>query len=283
MNPDPEEESPFLGREEEAARLRAAILRREGVLIAGPQGIGKTALVTHVLGELPCEARRRTLCVDSIEGLQPLLREFVKELHRVGDSTLRSRLQAERVRSNNFKVWLRQQSTSRLKGEIYRAAEKGRYTVFLDHVQPLTHAMAKVLRELVWMRNTPVHLVARSFGEEDVGHAASLYWASRQRLALGPLPEAAARELIEISIRRFGLAGMNLDGFCKEILKLSSGNPGAIVNMCGLASQSKYHYGSRIKTKLVYIDHLMNHGGSEGCGSERNGAERHQGGTPSGG
>jgi len=270
VKPDPEEESPFLGREEEAARLRAAILQRESVLIAGPQGIGKTALVTHVLGELPCEARRRTLCVDGIEGLQLLLRELVKQLHRAGDSTLHSQLRAERVRSNNFKGWLTQQSTSRLKGEIYRAAEKGLYTVFFDHLPPLTHAMAKVLRELVWMRNTPVYLVARGFGEEDAGHASSLYWANRQRLALGPLPEGAARELLDICIRRFGLAGMNLDGFCNEILKLSSGNPGAIVNMCRLASQSKYHYGSRIKTKLVYIDHLMNCGGSDGCRSVQN-------------
>jgi energy-coupling factor transporter ATP-binding protein EcfA2 len=258
VNPDPEEESPFLGREEEAARLRAAILQRESVLIAGPQGIGKTALVTHVLGELPPEARRGTLWVDGIEGLQPLLRELVKELHRAGDSTLHSRLRAERVRTNNFKGWLTQQSASRLKGEIYRATENGRYTVFFDHLPPLTHAMAKVLRELVWMRNTPAYLVARGFGEEDVGRAASLYWAGRHRLALGPLPAAAARELLEISIRRFGLAGMNLDGFCNQILKLSSGNPGAIVNMCSLASQSKYHYGSQIKTQLVYIDYLMN-------------------------
>ena len=274
VNPDTEEESPFLGREEAAARLRAAILGRESVLIAGPRGIGKTALVTHVLGELSSEARRRMLCVDGIEGLQPLLRELVTELHRAGDSTLRSRLHAERVRSNNFKGWLTQQSSSRLKGEIYRAAEKGRYAAFFDHLPPLTHAMAKVLRELVWMRNTPVYLVARGFGEEDVGRAASLYWARGQRLALGPLPEAAARELLDISIRRFGLAGMNLDGFCNEILKLSSGNPGAIVNMCRLAAQSKYHCGSRIKTKLVYIDHLMNHGGSARGGSERNGTEQ---------
>lgn len=253
---------PFLGREEETDRLREAILRRESLLIAGPRGIGKTTLISKVLGGLSCDARWRIFCMDGIEGLQPLLRCLVKELYRTRDSALRSQLRAEGVRSNTFEDWLAQRSTSRLKGAVYRAAEKGRYTVLLDHVPPFTHAVAKVFRELVWMRNTPVCLAARGFGEEDIGHAANLYWASRHRLALGPLPEAAARELLESCIRRFGLAEINVADFCDETLKLSAGNPGAIVNMCRLATEPKYHYGLRIKAKLVYIDYLMNLSGS---------------------
>jgi hypothetical protein len=209
------------------------------------------------LGGLSGDVRRQSLRVDGIEGLQPLLRGLVEELYRAEDAPLRSRLRAEGVRSSIFKRWLAQQSTSLLKGEVYRAAETGGYTVFLDHVPPLTHAMAKVLRELIWMRNTPVCLVARGLGEEEVGHAAGLYWAGRQRLVLGPLPHAAARALLEICIRRFGVAKMDLGNFREEILKLSAGNPGAIVSMCRLAMDAKYHFGSRIKTKLVFIDCLM--------------------------
>lgn len=281
LKPGAHEALPFLGREDEAARLREAILRRESLLIAGPPGIGKTALVIRVLGGLSCDARCRTFCMDGMEGLQPLLRWLVKELYRAGDSTLRSRLHAEGVRSNTFKGWLTQQSTSRLKGAVYRAVEKGRYAVLLDHVPPLTHAVAKVVRELVWMRNTPVYLVARGFGEEDVGHVTNLYWSGRQRLALGPLPGAPARELLERSIRGFGLAEMNLADFREEILKLSDGNPGAIVTMCRLATQPKYHYSSRIKTKLVYIDYLMNVQGRFGLRSDLDGGKQHQGRTRS--
>ena len=74
---------------------------------------------------------------------------------------------------------------------------------------------------------------------------------------------------------------MNLDDFCNEILKLTSDNRDAIVNMCRFASRSKYHHDSRIKTELLYLDHLMKRRGSDGCGTRRNGAGQHQGGTMS--
>jgi len=83
------------------------------------------------------------------------------------------------------------------------------------------------------------------------------------------------------SVRRFDLAGMNLDDFCNEVLKLTSDNRDCIVHMCRLASQSKYQQGSRIKTELVDSNHLMKRPGSDGCASGRNGAEQHQGGTMS--
>jgi hypothetical protein len=122
---------------------------------------------------------------------------------------------------------------------------------------PLTLAVAKVVRELVWMRNTPVYLVARGSGPEEVGHAANMYWDERQRLILEPLHGSAARELLEWCIRRFGLARLNLDDFREAVLSMSGHNPGVLVKMCELAAEPRYHYGSRIKTRLIHIDCLM--------------------------
>lgn len=247
----------FLDREAEARRLRAAIDKRESLLIYGPAGIGKTALVSKVLARLPEDRARRTFYLAGFEELQPFLRALLRRLHMAGDSTLLRQLDAEGIREANFNAWLRGQPTSRLKGCIYRATEKHAYWIFLDHVPPLTHAMAKVVKELVRMRGTPVYLLARGPSEREIGRVTDLYWGDRERLALPPLPGAAARALLESCIQRLGLSHLDLRGFRDEILRASGRLPGAIKTICALAAQPQYHYGRKIKTSLLRIDFLM--------------------------
>jgi hypothetical protein len=247
----------MIDRKAESRRLHQAICKRESLLICGPAGVGKTVLVSKVLAELPEDMARSAISVDGLVGLQPFLRALLQNLHEAGDSTLRKQLRAEGVSGRAFKSWLKSQPTSRLKGAVYRSMQMANYWVFLDHVPPLTLAVAKVLRELIWMRNTPVYLLARGSGPEEVGHAASTYWDERQRLTLEPLHESAARELLEWCVRCFGLAHLNLDDFREEVLSISGYNPGVMVKMCKLAAEPRYHYGSRIKTRLIHIDYLM--------------------------
>jgi hypothetical protein len=237
--------------------LHQAIRKRESLLICGPAGVGKTALISKVLAELPEDVAHSVISVDGLAGLQPFLRTLLQNLHEAGDSTLRKQLRAEGVGADGFKCWLKNQRTSRLKGTVYRSMQMGGYWIFLDHVPPLTLAVARVVRELVWMRNTPVYLVARGSGPEEVGHAVSTYWGEHQQLALGPLRESAARELLEFCIQRFGLAHLDLDDFRKAVLSMSGYNPGVLVRMCELAADSRYQSDSRIKTRLIHIDYLM--------------------------
>jgi hypothetical protein len=247
----------MIDRKSERLRLHQAIRKRESLLICGPAGVGKTELISKVLAELPEGVAHSVISVDGLAGLQPLLRALLQKLHEAGDSTLRRALRAEGVGTGGFKSWLKSQSTSRLKGTVYRSMQVASYWVFLDHVPPLTPAIAKVVRELVWMRNAPVYLVARGSGPEEVGHAANIYWNDRQRLILEPLNETAARELLESCIRRFGLDRLDLDDFREAVLSMSGSNPGVLVKMCQLAAEPRYHYGSRIKTRLIHIDYLM--------------------------
>ena len=251
------ERSFFIDREAESLRLHQAMRKRESLLICGPAGVGKTTLISKVLAEIPEGVARGAISVDGIEGLQPFLRALLQKLHEAGDSTLRKQLRAEGVRGGGFKTWLKNQPTSRLKGAVYRSLQMASYWVFLDHVPPLTHAAAKVVRELVWMCNTPVYLAARGSGPEEGGHAAEIYWSERHRLLLEPLPIPAARALLEFCIRRFGLARLDLDDFRETVLSRSGYNPGALISMCKLAAQPAYHYGTHIKTRMIYIDYLM--------------------------
>jgi energy-coupling factor transporter ATP-binding protein EcfA2 len=249
---------PFVGRESEALRLRDAILKRESLLIAGPAGIGKTSLLLKVLGGLPAATTRYCLYLSGEEGVQPLLRWLLQQLYGLEDVTLRRQLHVEGIRESTFKSWLKQQPTSRLKGAVYRSMEKGSYWVFIDHSPPLTHAEAKIIRELAWMRKTPVFLLARGLTERDAGHVGSVYWGSKQQLLLSPLSEQAGRELLEFCIHKFDLGKLDLEDFREEVLRLSGLLPGAILKICSLAGDPRYQSGSRIKTKLIYIDSLVN-------------------------
>ena len=115
------------------------------------------------------------------------------------------------------------------------------------------------------MRRTPTYLLTRNEADEHRDHCyAGIYRDDRERMVLSPLPRAAAEELLERCIERYGLVRFDLAGFSGEVLALSKQCPGAIVEMCTLSADPRYQQGSRIKTKSVYIDYLVR--GSRGNG-----------------
>ncbi len=250
--------APFLDRERESRRIEEALREKASMMICGPAGVGKTALILNVLRCLPAKVTGQCVYLPGFKDLQDLLRNLIRALYDRRDLPLRQQLHTEGVTVRSFDGWLKNLSSSRLRGTLYRAVERGEYRVILDHPPPLTHAIAKVIKELFWMRKTPVYLLVRDTeGYRADRFARFFYWGPQERLTLGPLPMETATELMDLSIERFGLSALDIDDFREEVLELSGGVPGAIVKMCGLAADPRYQYGSRIKTKLVHIDYLM--------------------------
>jgi hypothetical protein len=248
-----------MDRESEARRLTQALRERKSLVICGPAGIGKTALVSQVINHLPTDMAACCLYLRSMKDLPDLLRQLIRLLHDLKDSNLRHQLRVEGISVLTFEAWLKQRSSSQMRGTLYRTVEQGDYRIFLDHLPPLTHGVARVIKELFWMRNTPVYLLVRDEIEQHLYQFYSFfYWGDRERLVLQPLPAHAAAELLECCIERFGLSELDLSDFREEALELSKRVPGAIVKMCALAANPRYQYGSRIKVKSVYIDYLMN-------------------------
>jgi AAA domain len=247
----------FVDREAEARRLREAILNRQSLMVVGPRGVGKTELSLKVLAGLPASLAARCLYVPTAKDLRDLAPQIIRRLYETKNVALRRELHASGISCATFDPWLRGQSSSQLRSALYRAIEGNDYRLIIDHFPHLTLGVAKVLKELSWMRNTPVYLLSAAMSTEALnGVMRFFYWGERELLRLGPLPRAAAEQLLEDCIQGSALSALDLTGFRKEILALSGNVPGAIVSMCALAADPRYHFGNRIKTRTVYLDYL---------------------------
>ena len=247
----------FLGRQNEQARLQDAIRKRESLLIWGTSNSGKTALVARTLSNLPERITRRCICARGNGAPQEILREIAQGF--VEDSLFRSKFRADTGFGASFSHWVKAQTSLRLRGLLYRAAGAGKYWIFLEDLVPMTHMLARIIKELMLNQETPIYAVAQGWTYSELGHGAQLYWNDRQRLHVGALTLPAAKELLEVCIRRFGLVAYDLEGFREDILDFSELLPGAILRMCAAATGAHYHYEGRIKTKLLHVDYLMNH------------------------
>ena len=247
----------FLGREAEMERLRATIRRRSGLAISGPPDAGKTALVRQAIARLPKEAAKGCICLPLRGAPHAVLANLLGEMHARGDAFLSAKFRGETRPGAEFSYWAARQTSLRMRGLLYRAAQAGSYCLVLDDVAGLSDTFTRIVKELTSMRGTPVFLIGRGCSEKELGRAARLYWNDDLRLRLEPLPLQHARALVEHCIRRFGLSRLNLDGFREGMLRFSGRLPGAIVKMCAHAADARYHFGDQIETRLLHVDYMM--------------------------
>ncbi|MGA8142469.1 MAG: ATP-binding protein [Candidatus Acidiferrales bacterium] len=246
-----------IGRDAEMRRLRTALRKRESQLLWGPSGTGKTLLIKKTLAELPDAERRRCIFWSGPAVRRQLVEHLIRGLYFAGDPLVRKRVDADRYSEANLSRWINEQSAPRLKGILIAAIQQREYRFFLDHLPPASHTIAQLLKEIMYRTKTPVYLTGHGYTQADIGYAWSLYWTDEYRIQLGPLSERAARELLELCIRSFDLASLELNGFREDVLRLSGRLPGSIVKMCEMAADPRYHYGDQVKVKLVHVDYLL--------------------------
>ncbi|HTV60675.1 MAG TPA: ATP-binding protein [Verrucomicrobiae bacterium] len=247
----------LIGREPELRRLRAAFRKRESLLLWGPADAGKSLLIQKALAQLPESERRKCICWSGPTGRRQLIAHLVTSLYLAGDPFVRGKVRADRFSDANLARWISEQSAMRLRGILISAAQGAEYLFFLDHLGPVSHTVAQFLKEVMYRAKTPVYLAGHGYTQAEIGYAWSLYWTDEYRIPVGPLSDARARELLEFCIRDSGLESLDLSGFREELLRLSGHLPGAIVKMCAMAADPRYHFGDRVKLKLVHVDYLM--------------------------
>lgn len=161
---------PFVGREKETARLRRLHAQRRHVLILGPAGVGKSALLAHLRGQLPL-----LFCPHS-EHLGEICDRLEGELG-LGVAGLKLVQRKQRLRQV--------------------LAEAGKTVVF-DGLGWTTPKLSSFLERV--MERVPVWLCARSEHPWDIGHFWTLL-VRFERMGLHPFHRAETQSLVQAAVR----------------------------------------------------------------------------------
>lgn len=247
----------LIGRKAEMEKLRTAILSRRSLLIHGPAGSGKSALLQAALESLPGKIRAHCLFCAACDTPHEIWQHLVVALGAVGDPVVLERVRREARTVPAMESWVKRQTSLRLRGILRRAVRATDYLVFFDPPHPLPDGAYRLLQEWIWSGRVPVYLTARSLSETASGRIGGLFWHAGLRFPLGPLCRSEAELLLEHSIAAFGLAPGAGREFRDFVLHQSCLLPGRIVHLCRLASSPAYRFEGRLKLHTLAVDSLL--------------------------
>lgn len=229
----------------ERRSILSAIRSGRSLLVLGPAGSGKTALLEWA------NDSAGDACLSIVQSYETLHDLLVNTARALLQSGHRAFCRAAYSGADSEK-WLRNQSSLHLKGLLWAALGAEPRTLILDGVHGASHRTYRFLQQLYFTPGMAIIAAARS--EPDLGVLRRLFWDPRERLYLRPLSSREALRLFDMAAERFGLQHLDLDDFRAKAVHASRGNPGKIVEMCRLASIPQYSSRGRIKFSLIQIE-----------------------------
>jgi hypothetical protein len=239
----------LLGLADEYQHLTTALLKRQPLLILGPAGSGKSALISAVLADLP--RPHEIISIQHSCNLHGLLVDLARSLLDMGHSTFRELARP----GNDAERWLSQQTSVHLKGILCTSLEAEPRVIILDGVASAGFPMYRFLQRLYFAEG--MALIAAARDPVSLGALTRIFWDPRNTIHLRPLNEADANHLFDLAIARFGLSHLDIEEFRDKALDAARGNPGQLIEMCKLASNPMYVTGKHIKFAPLRIDVLM--------------------------
>jgi len=244
----------FLNRSAELERLRSLLQQRKSVLLSGPPGIGKSALLA---GLRPRHRDDDPTLLFSSGATDPAgwLRQVLLELV-CGPSPpalLRRLGLSPRPGRDEVRALLARKSAGAVRTLLAEALGDSRYAIVMDPLGFVSQAFYRVLRELE-RTGTPLVLVARSPHMEDIGYATKFAWPREQRLALGPLPSAEMEQLLDRELAGWLRRPANEEAFRAHLLAYAAGNPGTLLELLAMVRAPAYWSGESIKMHLLTVD-----------------------------
>ena len=247
----------LIGRNRELDSLRSAILSRRSLIIHGPAGSGKSALLQSVLDSLPEEVRARCLFCSAFASPHQIWQRLVASLGAVGDPVVLERMRKEADPVSTVNSWVNRQTSLRLRGILRRAFRARDYLVFFDPPHPLPDGVYRLLQEWIWSGRVPVYLTSRETSETQLGRISGLFWHAGLRLALGPLSRLDAQLLLDQSMAAFHLDSAVDPEFREFAMQQTHLLPGRIVDLCRLASSPVYRSHGHFKLHTLAVDSLL--------------------------
>lgn len=235
--------TPLIGRSSEIDRLRNSVRRRESLLVLGPAGSGKTALV-HTMADEDAIYLRYSPTPHH------LLIDLASALLQSGHPGFLG--PARPV--DHLDKWLSRQTSVHLKGLLYTALGAKPRVIILDGIDRASFPTYRFLQRLYFAKG--MAFVATARDAVSLGALGRLFWDPRATLYLEPLNHIDATHLFDIAADQFGIRDLDVQEFRNKVLESAKGNPGQIIEMCRMASNPMYVTGRHIKFAPLRIDVL---------------------------
>jgi hypothetical protein len=244
----------FLNRSAELARLQSLLHQRKSLLLWGPAGIGKSALLAELRErhrDEQVELLFSSATTDPASWLRHVLLELVCGsppagfLPRLGLSPQPGR--------DEVRTLLARKSAGAVRTLLAEALGEGRYAIVMDPLGFVSQACYRALRELE-RTGTPLVLAARSPHMEEIGYATKFAWPRQQRLALGPLPSGEMEQLLDCELAGWPRHPANEEAFRAHVLAYAAGNPGTLLELLAMVRAPAYWSGTSIKMHLLTVD-----------------------------
>jgi ABC-type cobalamin/Fe3+-siderophores transport system ATPase subunit len=240
---------PLIGLASEYQRLLTSLKKRQPLLILGPGGSGKSALISAVLKDLARPAD--VIAIRHSPNLHDLLTDLARSLIRTNHAAFRNGAKP----SGDPERWLRQQTSVHLKGVLWKAFEGDPRVIILDGVTDASFPMYRFLQRLYFTKGMALLATARD--PVALGELARLFWDPRNTVHLRALKNEEAKQIFELAVKCFNIGHLDIEEFRGRALDAAQGNPGQIIEMCRFASNPMYVSGTHIKFAPLRIDVLM--------------------------
>jgi hypothetical protein len=213
------------------AAIRAAAAEGRHLLVHGPPGVGKSAVLRAALeGERP-----RPLFCDAATAAG-----FYRQ-------ALAMALAPRPLPSGSL-------SSLRCRGLLERAFAATPCCLVWDPAPMASRAVANRLRDLLRFCSVPLLAAAVSPHMEDIGYLSILFILQSEKLRLAPLSEAAARACALAEQRRLEVEFEDEATVLNQILRWAQGCPGRIRTMLAMTAMPRYRRQGRIKLNVLHLD-----------------------------
>jgi len=213
---------PFVGRGREIARLRQLHKQRKHVLILGPEGVGKSALVEHLRDSLrlrvcPASERLREIC-------EALEREFDLE---AGDLHIVQR-----------------------KNRLLKLLKGTKRAVVFDGASWTTPKLGNFIENV--SERVPVWLCARSEHSWDIGHIWPLL-VRFEHVELKPFHPGETQMLVEAAVRSGSVPADTLN-IVSWLHRRAAGNPKVLCELLKEIARGHYDLRNAHALRLLNLD-----------------------------
>ena len=245
----------LIGRETESRILIEHIGSCKSIHIYGTAGSGKTALLQWICADLSATGTSLTpiycndsrnlrnilLCIASFFLKRFRSLQFADKYHRTHEI-----LRMHQLKSLNINA---------LRKIIYRYLEKGRFCIFLDHLENVTPGINSLMTVL--QERLPVVSASRQSWEiSDFRFRGNLECPlyTTEKLRIDNLSREKALLLMEDLYLKTSIRLTDKKKFFTHLFKVTKGNPGMIVDIFNLISNGSYISGGNINLNLLLID-----------------------------